>query len=136
MGYDWETCPSNIKEFIYELNSGIKKIMGENVVGFYIHGSLAMGGFNPDMSDIDVLVVTEKTSNIDTKRMLAPFLLDHSNSPFPVEISFLSKEQLKNWRHPSPYDFHYSEFWKERYQNDLLKGTYKYLNVHFNKDAI
>lgn len=135
MSYDWETCPSNIKKFISDLKRGIGQVIKENFVGFYIHGSLAMGGYNPNISDIDVLVVTDKSLKVDTKRILAQFFLNHSNSPFPVEVSFLSKEQLRDWQHPCPFDFHYSEFWRERYQYDLLKGTYNFLNEEFNTDT-
>ncbi|MEW9678051.1 nucleotidyltransferase domain-containing protein [Lentibacillus sp. L22] len=132
MGYDWKTCPSHMKNFVYNLKRGIKEIIKEGFVGFYIHGSLAMGGFNPNSSDIDVLVVTNKTMEVEIKRILAQFILKHSKSPFPVEISFLSKKQLKDWQHPCPFDFHYSEFWRERYQYDLLRAP-KQFNLNYLK---
>lgn len=135
MGYDWETRPSDIEKFICDLKEEIKKILKGNFIGFYIHGSLAMGGFNPNSSDIDVLVVTIKTMKVDTKRLLAQFLLDHSNLPFPVETSFLNREQLRDWQHPCSFDFHYSEFWRERYQNDLLRGTSNFLNDDTSTDT-
>ncbi|WP_413367189.1 nucleotidyltransferase domain-containing protein [Lysinibacillus sp. 3P01SB] len=83
-GYFWETCSSDIKEFIYNLNKGIK-IIDDNYVGFYIHGSLAMGGFNPKNSDIDVLVITNKSVEMEDKTNLALFLLKHSNSPYQLK---------------------------------------------------
>ncbi len=127
MSFNWITCSSDIKDFIFNLQKHIYKI-NDDLIGFYIHGSLAMGGFNPNSSDIDVLVVTDKSITVETKRNLAKLLLMCSNSPYPVEISFLNKEQLKDWQHPCPFDFHYSEFWRERYENDLFRGTYKFLN--------
>lgn len=72
---------------------------------------------------------------IDTKRLLAQFLLNHSNFPFPIEISFLNREELRDWQHPCPFDFHYSEFWRERYQNDLLSGTSNFLNDDTSTDS-
>jgi hypothetical protein len=36
----------------------IKKILGDLFIGLYLHGSLAYGGFNPQTSDMDFLVVT------------------------------------------------------------------------------
>jgi predicted nucleotidyltransferase len=135
MVYDWETSTSNIKNFISKLQKEIIEIINDNFIGFYIHGSLAMGGFNPNSSDIDVLVVTNKSMTVKTKRKLAQFFLNFSNSPFPVEISFLSKEQLKGWQHPCPFDFHYSEFWRERYEDDLLRDTYKFINNDIKTDT-
>ena len=34
-----------------------KEILGSNLVGIYLHGSAAMGCFNAEKSDIDLLVV-------------------------------------------------------------------------------
>lgn len=122
MGYHWENCPSQIKTFICDLKEKIKKMIKSDFVGFYLHGSLAMGGFNPKRSDIDILVVTGKPLDIDGKRELAMLLLQYSSSPYPIEISFLTTSQLKHWQHPCPYDFHYSETWRVQYEKALLNG--------------
>lgn len=135
MGYHWKSCPPDLRVFIFNLQKGITEIINDDFVGFYLHGSLAMGGFNPNSSDIDVLVVTNKSITVETKRKLAQFILNCSNSPFPVEISFLNKEQLKSWQHPCPFDFHYSEFWRKQYEDDLLMCTYKFINEDINTDT-
>ncbi len=124
-----------MKEFITKLKKKISEIVSDDLIGIYIHGSLAMGGFNPSSSDIDVLVVTKESITIETKRKLAKLFLDYSGTPFPIEISFLNTKQLKVWQHPCPFDFHYSEFWRERYTNDLLSGTNKFLNDDVNTDV-
>lgn len=41
------------------LLADIRSILGERLVGLYVHGSLAYGDFNPQTSDIDFLVVTD-----------------------------------------------------------------------------
>lgn len=135
MSYNWETCPPEIKDFVFNLQNEITQILNDDVVGFYLHGSLAMGGFNPKNSDVDILVVTTKLIKIDVKRRLAELFLKCSKPPFPIEISFMNEDQLKNWHHPCPFDFHYSEFWRERYENDLLEGTYNFLNGKISVDA-
>ncbi len=135
MAYNLKSSLSDTNDFICNLQKGISEIIKDDLIGIYIHGSLAMGGFNPKSSDIDVLVVTNKSMTVETKRKLAKLLLMQSSSPFPVEISFLNTEQLKEWQHPCPFDFHFSEFWRERYANDLLSGTDKFLNDDVNTDA-
>lgn len=135
MGYNWKTCLPDIKNFIFDLSYGIKGVISNNFAGFYLHGSLAMGGFNPISSDIDVLVVTNKSIGIEEKRILTKYFLNYSNSPYPLEISFLNKEQLMEWKHPCPFDFHYSEFWRKWYENELLNGTYKFINGDIKKDT-
>lgn len=135
MGYNWETCSKEVREFAYHLLDRTKEIVAEKLVGFYVHGSLAMGGFNPKSSDIDILVVTTDSLSIETKRMLAKLFLECSNNPFPVEVSFLNEVQLKNWKYPTPFDFHYSEHWRKRYEEELEKGTMLYFNDLPREDA-
>ncbi|MBJ8056110.1 DUF4111 domain-containing protein [Bacillus cereus] len=134
MTYNFKNYSSDIKGFVFHLLSETKEIIKDDIIGFYIHGSLAMGGFNPKISDIDVLVVTNNSMAIETKRKLAQLFLTCSNEPFPLEISFMNKEQLETWKHPCPFDFHYSEFWRKRYEEDLSKGTNKYLNGEIKTD--
>ena len=128
MNINLQTCSTDVKSFIYSIQKEITAIVNNDLLGFYIHGSIAMGGFNPDRSDIDVLAVTKKPIAVKTKRELAKFFLKCSNSPYPVEISFINKEQFKDWQHPCPFDFHFSEFWRDRYENELLRGTYDFIN--------
>ncbi len=129
-----DNCSSEIKEFVYYLKSKLVEIINEEGIGFYLHGSLSMGGFNPNCSDVDVVVVLKNTLTVQQKRKLAEFFLIHSNSPFPIEIHFLNKRYLENWQHPCPFDFHYSEFWRERFEHDLSNRTYDYLNSRINTD--
>ena len=135
MVYDLKTSSPDINEMLFKLQKKISEIIKEDLVGIYIHGSLAMGGFNPSSSDIDLLVVTNEPMAVETKRKLAKLFLTYSGSPFPIEISFLNTQQLKVWQHPCPFDFHYSESWRERYAEDLLSGTNKFLNGDVNTDA-
>ncbi len=37
-----------------------KKILGDNLVGIYLHGSAVMGCYNEKKSDIDLLVVVKE----------------------------------------------------------------------------
>ncbi len=52
------TYPAEVSALIEALLDGVRDALGENFVGFYLSGSLALGGFDPETSDVDVLVVT------------------------------------------------------------------------------
>ena len=134
MTYNWNNSSSNTKKIVFNLVSETKQIMNDNFIGFYLHGSLAMGGFNPLSSDLDVLVVTHESLKIETKRKLANLYLNSSTKPYPIEISFLTKFQLHNWQHPYPYEFHYSEFWRDRYEVDLFEKRFTYLSEDIKTD--
>ncbi|WP_053365687.1 nucleotidyltransferase domain-containing protein [Bacillus sp. FJAT-27245] len=134
MTYSWAESTPEIKEFVFSILNKTKEILCDNFIGFYLHGSLAMGGFNPASSDIDILVATERSIEIETRKRLAKLFLTYSNNPFPIEISIINREQLKKFEHPSPYDFHFSEFWRARYEEDLSVGTCKHLNREIRRD--
>ena len=52
--------PQDVSVFLEALLLGVQDALGDNLVGVYLRGSLALGDFIPATSDIDVLVVTER----------------------------------------------------------------------------
>lgn len=123
--YSWATCPPATRSQIAILMAEIQGILGEAMVGVYLHGSLAMGCFNPARSDLDVLVVTARPMTLEEKRASAELLLRLSFNPHPIEISFLSQDDLSPWRHPTPFQLHYSEDWRERLARQLADGSWR-----------
>ncbi|SFE93867.1 Nucleotidyltransferase domain-containing protein [Paenibacillus algorifonticola] len=56
--------------------------MGDNLVGIYLHGSLAMGCFNTHKSDIDLLIVAQEALSTETNKRIAKKLLKlHESMP-------------------------------------------------------
>ena len=53
--------PENILTHFVE---AAREAIGENLLGVYLHGSAAMGCFNPKSSDLDLLVGEKKFSMI------------------------------------------------------------------------
>jgi len=56
--YTWTTCSKVIQSEVNTLQTELHRLHGKNLLGIYLHGSLALGGFQPGRSDIDVIVVT------------------------------------------------------------------------------
>ncbi len=52
------TYPSKVGLLIEALVDGVRDALGENLTGVYLSGSLALGGFDLETSDVDVVVVT------------------------------------------------------------------------------
>jgi streptomycin 3"-adenylyltransferase len=127
--FGWENCPPGVRQQIECLINDLRRRLGENLIGVYLHGSLATGCFNPARSDLDLLVATRQRTNIDTKHDLARLLLAASRRPAPIEISFLSENDLRPWRHPTPFDFHYSEDWRKKFESELADGKWKNWNA-------
>jgi len=56
--YGWPNCPSPAQLQLEHLIHEIQMMLTDNLVGIYLHCSLALGSFNPDCSDLDLLVVS------------------------------------------------------------------------------
>jgi streptomycin 3"-adenylyltransferase len=108
--------------FAEHLAEDLAGILGGELVGVYLHGSAAMGCFNPDRSDVDLLVVTHRPLAAARRRAVAELVLASSGVPYPLEMTALATRQLRPWRHPAPFDFHYSERWRGSLAQQLAAG--------------
>jgi predicted nucleotidyltransferase len=127
--FGWnDACPLEVRHQVNSLVEGVHAILGESLVGVYLHGSLAMGCFNPRRSDLDLLVVIGQRASVERKRKLAELLLRVSLAPVPIEISLLARDQIHPWRHPAPFDLHFSEAWRDRTLAGLASGEWRTWN--------
>jgi streptomycin 3"-adenylyltransferase len=117
--YGWRDCPVAVREQVDRLVSTLHNRLAERLVGIYLHGSLALGCFNPNHSDLDLIVITTERLSPGVKRQIIEYLLACSQQPQPIEISFLALTQLRPWHYPPPFDLHYSESWRASYTRDL-----------------
>ena len=105
----------------YEIMEMIKceyqKTLKENLVGLYLHGSLAMGCFHPKVSDIDFLAVVEKPINNEIKKKLIQTLvnLDEDKPAKGFEMSVLLLKDTKRFTYPTPFILHYSDSHKDNF---------------------
>lgn len=132
--YAWDNCPIAIKRQVIILKEDLQTLLGTNLIGLYLHGSLAMGSFNLDSSDLDLLVVTAVKIPVEIKRQIAELLLQSSMAPRPIEISFLVEQEMHPFQHPLPFDLHYSESWREKYERALANREWITWNDAIQKD--
>ncbi|MGZ3609318.1 MAG: aminoglycoside adenylyltransferase domain-containing protein [Ktedonobacteraceae bacterium] len=132
--YTWETCSKVIQSEVNTLQTEIQRLLDQNLIGIYLHGSLALGGFQPERSDIDVIVVTAQKIDLETKRRCIELLLRISRMPCPLDIRFLVQQDLFPFQHPLLCDLHYSETHRESYQQELRSGTWKDWNGKAQRD--
>src|SRR5258708_2946730 len=122
------SCSKVIQAEVKTLQKESHHLLGQNLLGVYLHGSLALGGFQPRRSDIDVLVMTEQRIDLETKRACMVLLLRLSKMPCPIDVRFLVQPDLVPFQHPLPCDLHYNETWREIAQQDLRDGSWKEWN--------
>jgi predicted nucleotidyltransferase len=120
--------------FAESIAEAIGAVFGADLVGVYLHGSAALRCFNPARSDLDLIVVTRGRVNEARKRSLARLLLDRSGRPYPLEVSVITESSLRPWRHPLPFEFHFSEGWRVRMEEALARRPFELVYSRTNPD--
>lgn len=127
-------------EILDRINNEYSRILGENLVGIYVHGSIAFGCFNWNKSDIDFMVVVDKALTLAEKEALIRVLLeldagecacgarDAEDSvgyscgacpPKGLEMSVVQAKVCRPFVYPTPYELHFSNSHKEQYRADI-----------------
>lgn len=107
--------PNEILNQINKVVNIWKKHLGDELIGVYLHGSIALDAFNPDSGDIDILVVVKDSIDIPVKLEIARDIIGLDRKPCPLEMSAVKLSDAKNWKTPGNCVFHYSDFWTEKY---------------------
>lgn len=129
---DYKTVLNSIKE-------AYQNIIKDNLVGIYVHGSIALGCFNWDKSDIDFIVVVKEKLSQDIKLqiMKATSKLNKIAPPKGIEMSIVLQEYCNNLKYPTPFELHFSNIHINWYKNDpgdycnKMNGTDPDLAAHF-----
>lgn len=119
VGYD--KLPAEIHNQINCVADVWKKHMGGNLVGVYLHGSIALNAFNPGSGDVDILVVVKNALRAEEKLAIAKDIIAIDNKPAPLEMSAITSEEARNWKTPGKCVFHYSDFWTQKYMERFNK---------------
>lgn len=102
-----------------DLGQRLRDVLGDTLTGVYVHGSVALGTFRPGLSDLDVIALTSRRTDATEKRLLVEILAEADENPAELEFHLLAESDLDPWRHPAPFDFHYSDTWREPLRSDL-----------------
>ncbi len=124
---------------ISEFTSRSKEILKDNLTGVYLHGSAAMGCFNPEKSDLDFLVVVNEKMTDASKRAFMDMVVElNARGPAKgIEMSIVTKDVCKPFVYPTPFELHFSMMhlgWYNSNPEDYIQkmnGTDKDLAAHF-----
>lgn len=129
----------NVNELLDKIIAAYHSVLGDNLIGIYLHGSLAFGCFNFEKSDIDFIVVVKEKLALNEKAALIKTLLElDSEAPSKgFEMSVVLAEVCNPFIYPTPFELHFSNGHKERFIDDLedhagrLHGVDTDLAAHF-----
>lgn len=131
---DW-----SITSLLNEITKASKQIFGEKLVGVYLHGSIAMGCFNPKKSDIDLIFVIDKEL-MDEEKMKFMNVVVKLSERAPkkgLELSVVKRKACQEFIYPTPFELHFSPMHLNWFQTDSqgyvknMKGIDKDLAAHF-----
>lgn len=137
IGIEWRD-----KKMVYRILDRIKRetsdILGDNLVGVYVHGSIAFGCFNWANSDIDYVVVAFAPLKLAEKRSLMESVIwiNQAAPPKGLEMSVILKEYCTHFTHPAPFELHFSNAHLTWYRNnpdeylEKMRGTDPDLAAH------
>lgn len=126
----------NLLDELVEYSRGIFK---DNLIGIYLHGSIAMGCFNPLKSDLDILLVVENViTDLQKKRFMDVIVALNDKAPKKgIEMSLIRSEYCKNFVYPTPFDLHFSNMHLNWYKTnpteyiEKMNGIDHDLAAHF-----
>lgn len=99
--------PQEIKSFLPPIISHIHSILNDNLVGIYLHGSLAMDSFRLGLSDIDLISVVKEHLSSEQKSRIIGYLNKTREKEKPVELSVFLEEVLQDLRYPIDVELRY-----------------------------
>lgn len=130
-------CSSAVRDVVRHAATELVRLLGDGLVGVYLHGSLAMGCFTEQASDIDLLVLTDGPVEVPVLREVGELMLKASEA-VPAkgfELSVVDELTTTPFLHPAPFLLHYSELFRDDFRSgavDLSKPrTDPDLAAHF-----
>jgi len=133
--YNWTNVSKVIKAEVNTLQSEFLRLLEQKLLGLYLHGSLALGGFQPARSDINVIAVVTEHIDVALKRELIEALLRISNMPRPLAIYVLTTQDLSPLQSPLPFELHYNEQMRDTLQLEVRNGTWQHWNDTAHSDT-
>ena len=126
---------SILKEFV----DMSRAVFGNGLIGVYLHGSSVMGCFNPEKSDLDLIVVIDSPFSDGSKLRFLEAVVDLSarGPKKGIEMSVVRREVCAPFVHPTPYELHFSIGHLENYTRDPagfvreMRGVDRDLAAHF-----
>lgn len=121
----WENCDADIKQFVLDLVNVLENELGDNLIGIYLHGSLAMGCYYRPKSDLDIIVVAQNRIGGEVAKQAGIAIAkqaDKRPTTGNVELSIITADTAKHIPVPVPFELHYSTEWHDK----ALNGNIEY----------
>lgn len=103
----------------------LQEVLGEALLGVYLHGSAVIGGLKPT-SDLDLFAVASRRTTPAEQRELIERLMPMSGRGDPtgqsryIGLEIVARDDVHPWRYPTHMDFQYGDW----YRPDFAAGNF------------
>lgn len=97
-----------IENIVTDISHKIKQMLGDNMIGIYLFGSLVLGDFNENFSDIDLMIVLKRDINKGEFEKIKD-LQKYISEKYPkfnadrLEMIFVSMDTINNYLSKKTY---------------------------------
>ena len=125
----------DVNEVLYDFVKEADVLLGENITGIYLFGSLSYNAFDPKRSDIDLLVVVKRPLTLEegqnVKKLHLKIEKKHQNWAKRIECSYTPLALFKNIlppKQPRPYYGAGIFYFEVPYGNEWIINNYLLYN--------
>lgn len=117
----------SIPALAHEVVAIVRQVLGEALLGAYLHGSAVLGGLR-GTSDVDVLAVIDRPTSVAERRAIVEALLEISGRRArrgparPVELTIVVESEVRPWRYPPTVELQYGEWLRDAYEGGSIPG--------------
>jgi streptomycin 3"-adenylyltransferase len=107
----------SVRKVLREILSAVQSVIQDNLIGLYLHGSLAMDCYNPRSSDIDIIIVARERLSQEQRKRIIEYLKGVCSKRERIELSIVCEDAIRNPRYPMTVDLHF-EYWGNIFENE------------------
>jgi predicted nucleotidyltransferase len=88
-------------DLLADIHARLIRLLGGNLVGIYVFGSVASDGYDPGVSDLDLLVVTARplvAANYARLQQMHTALAGREQWKDRIEVAYLSRQALRTFK--------------------------------------
>lgn len=91
--------PTPVLDSLQAYAQAAGQVLGQNLLGIYLYGSVAAGCANGKTSDVDIVVILRNPIDRETKERL---LDTHRANPLPLDATYITQEEVNQDVYPTP----------------------------------
>ena len=120
LGSEQTDAPASEDEQARRVVDLLGSVLGPDLVGVYLFGSVTLGGLRP-RSDLDLFAVSRRRLTAEERQMIVDGLLAISGTPRPLEVTLLVESDVRPWRYPPRRELQFGEWWRHEFASGVLE---------------